>query len=1076
MLPVLHGHAQFYQGSQNEFGKNRIQYRDFLWQQYRFNAFDVYFYEGGKQLATFTSRVAEKNIKELEKLFDNSFQDKVQFIVYNTHSDFKQSNIGITGDEQYNIGGATRLVGSKVFVYFEGDYVALEKQIRDGLAHVIVNQLLYGGNWREVIKNSTLLNLPSWFVDGLIMYAGNDIDYRVQSTIRSGILSGRFEKFNRLEDRESVVAGYALWNYIGEVYGENVIPNILYMARVTRNVESGFLYVLGISMETINKEFLAFYRGKYVAAQANRDSIRLEEIPVKTKKDRVYTQFEISPDGQQAVFVSNIMGQYRIYLLDLTTGKRKKIIKREHKLNRITDYSYPIIAWHPSGKAFAFANEWRGKLWLNTYSIEEDELNTREIFVLDKILSLAYSPDGQNMVFSGVDNGQTDIYLYYLIGNRQEKLTDDLFDDFSPAFSPDGHKIIFTSNRIDDTLRVNPPRNFISKNRDVFAYNLKTRSKILERITNTPDLNELQPAVYDSVRYTFLAELDEITNRYVATYDSAITAVDTTIHYRYFTTAVPLTNYQVDLLNYQTHPRSKTYSLITYEQDGYHFYRGNFRNDDLDRYANLVQEATGEDTATAREELPPVPDNLEEPVKIYPNRDKVPQEVDVENYVFEGEKDFTYTRETIAVRELPEKKKVLASLPAGVERKNLILLDSLALPGARNYNLNFTTDYVLTQLDNSFGTTFYQPLSGPDNLNPGVSGLVKMGISDLFEDYKITGGFRLSFGLDNSAYMLSFEDLSKRLDKRMQVYRQANRYSTSNGGIIKAITYSGGYRLSWPLNEVFSIRGTALYRHDRYIQLALDVNSLSDPIVTDNWAGLKGELVFDNVLYKGLNLYNGMRWKIWAETYRHPLEAETDLTVLGLDFRHYQKIHRQLIWANRLALSTSLGKERLAYFLGGVDNWLWTKTDGSLPLAPSQNFVYQALASPMRGFFYNSRNGNSFGVINSEIRWPIFSYLLNRPIRSDFIQNFQIVGFFDVGSAWTGLHPYSEENAFNEQVVRAGNLTVTVENNQDPIVYGYGWGLRSRLLGYFVRVDWAWGVDDGVVLPSVFYVSLALDF
>ena len=145
-------HAQFYQGSQNEFGKNRVQYREFLWQQYRFKEYDTYFYEGGQQLATFTSKVAKKNMLALEDVFDYTISDKIQFIVYNTHADFKQSNIGITGDEQYNIGGATRIVGSKVFLYFEGDYVKFEKQIKDGIARVLVGTILYGGNWRDVIK------------------------------------------------------------------------------------------------------------------------------------------------------------------------------------------------------------------------------------------------------------------------------------------------------------------------------------------------------------------------------------------------------------------------------------------------------------------------------------------------------------------------------------------------------------------------------------------------------------------------------------------------------------------------------------------------------------------------------------------------------------------------------------------------------------------------------------------------------------------------------------------------------------------------------------------------------------
>jgi hypothetical protein len=39
--------AQFYSGSQQEYGKNRVQYQDFLWQQYRFADMEVFFYKEG---------------------------------------------------------------------------------------------------------------------------------------------------------------------------------------------------------------------------------------------------------------------------------------------------------------------------------------------------------------------------------------------------------------------------------------------------------------------------------------------------------------------------------------------------------------------------------------------------------------------------------------------------------------------------------------------------------------------------------------------------------------------------------------------------------------------------------------------------------------------------------------------------------------------------------------------------------------------------------------------------------------------------------------------------------------------
>lgn len=1032
-------------------------------------------------MASFTSKVAEKNMVELENVFDYGISDKLQFIVYNTHADFKQSNIGISGDEQYNIGGATRIVGSKIFVYFEGDYVKFEKQIKDGIARVLITSILYGGNWRDVIKSSTLLNLPDWYIEGLILYASKNLDRDTESLIRDGVMSGSYQKFNRLEGREGHIAGYALWNYVAEIYGENIIPNILYMSRVSRNVESGFLFVLGKSLETITKEFIAYYKGEYTLASLNQDEIDLVKLPIKTKKKRVYTQFEISPSGDHAVYVSNILGQYRIFLYDIAKDKRKKILKAEHKLDRIVDYSFPVIAWHPSGNAFAFITERRGKLMLNSYNVDEKKTTRREIFQLDKILSMSYSPNGQQLVFSGVDNGQTDIYLYYNIGNRQERLTNDLYGDFDPSFSLDGNKIIFTSNRPDDTLRTGLVPNVIRENRDVFGYNLKTRSPILERITDTPDIIEREPHQYDSVRYTFRADFEGVLNRYEATYDSTISRIDTTIHYRYFTTANPLSNYQNNLLSYSVHPKTGRFGTMTFDKGKYHFYTGLFKNDVLDGVA--IREE-GDETIGGGKSIDDqgIRDDIETviPIKIYEDEEVDSEEgysdeIDIHNYRFEGEKDFGYERETIVITEVEPEGKPYIPVKEGVSR-----LDSLTLPGARNYNINFTTDYLLTQLDNTFMTDFYQNLSSADNLNPGLSGLMKFGASDLFEDYKISGGFRIAGSFDNNTVMMMGEDLSKRLDKRLQVYRQSERFfgsfAPNEPDVNQIITYSGAYRVSWPINEVFSIRGSAIYRNDRIVPLATNQSSAEWDITSRNYAGLKGEVVFDNALHLGLNLRQGMRAKAWAEYYKDPLNFDRDFMTFGVDVRHYTKIHRNLIWANRLGASTSIGKERLVFFLGGVDNWMNPKHDNSLPMDPSQNYQFQTQGSPMRGFFANSRNGNTFAVINSELRWPVFSYFFNKPLKSDFLQNFQIIGFGDVGSAWTGLTPYSEENTFNINTIKTGNLTIDIQNNRNPVVYGYGFGLRSRILGYFVRVDWAWGVDDGMILDSVFYLSLALDF
>jgi hypothetical protein len=200
--------------------------------------------------------------------------------------------------------------------------------------------------------------------------------------------------------------------------------------------------------------------------------------------------------------------------------------------------------------------------------------------------------------------------------------------------------------------------------------------------------------------------------------------------------------------------------------------------------------------------------------------------------------------------------------------------------------------------------------------------------------------------------------------------------------------------------------------------------------------------------------------------------------VLGADFRYYLKIHRQLIWATRFATSTSLGNNKLVYYLGSTDNSFVPNDNFNydIQVDQSQNYAFQAVATNLRGFVQNIRNGNSFALINSEIRFPIFQYLINKPIRSDFFRNFQIIGFGDIGTAWTGSSPYSKNNALFKKDYNGNPISISVTKNVEPIVGGYGFGLRTRLLGYFMRADWAWGVDDGAVQPRIFYFSLGLDF
>lgn len=230
----------------------------------------------------------------------------------------------------------------------------------------------------------------------------------------------------------------------------------------------------------------------------------------------------------------------------------------------------------------------------------------------------------------------------------------------------------------------------------------------------------------------------------------------------------------------------------------------------------------------------------------------------------------------------------------------------------------------------------------------------------------------------------------------------------------------------------------------------------------------------------------GMRYRIYYEYHKQfDLQLDPDFSfdpslgtmhVVGFDFRHYQKLHRQITWANRIAGGTSFGSKKLIYYLGGIDNWLVPRFNEAIDVNFDNNYAFQTLATNLRGFTQNIRNGNTYVAINSELRIPVFAYLFNTPIRSELIRNFQVIGFGDVGSAWEGPTPFSDENPFNTEELERGPVRVSTQYFRNPIVAGYGLGIRTLLFGYFVRVDRAWGIDSGVIQDPMWYFSFSLDF
>lgn len=1102
LLFATSSHAQFYRGSYQEFGKNRVQYDEFIWFKYKFEKYNVYFYAGGKDVAIYTARNIKKTMEELEEFFDYYIETRIHFVIYNKLGHYRQSNIGLA-DEDQNIGGVTRIAGSKVFLYYEGVHAELEKQIRAGISEIIINHMMFGDNWKEVVKNSTLLTLPDWYVNGLVSYASEPWSVRIDNRVRDGIMTGKYEKFNRLSGIDAKYAGHSLWHYIAENYGHGVIPNILYMSRISRNIESGFLFVLGVSLKTLMQESLMYYKSRYEFDDEIRKLPDNSPVPVKVKKNRVYSQLKISPDGNITAFVTNQLGKYKVWMVDNERGKKRKVTKGGFKLDRITDHSFPLLAWHPGGEELAVITEKKGQILLTIYSPENRKKRRKPIFKLEKVLDFSYSDDGKKLVFSAISKGQTDIYVYKVASNVQERLTNDLFDDLNPRFINNSQDIIFSSNRDNDTLSVTGDAESLKRNKDVFIFHYSKRDKVLSRATNTPESDENYPAAYDDGgRFTYLSDENGIVNRYLAHFDSIISHIDTAFHYRYFTKSIPITNYSRNIIEHDINLKANKYAEIVYVDGKYRLFVSDIPSNPMSMNLEIMDTEyreirTTEEKMTGKkkEQDTRAIDKKEgetqySTVKVFEEKEATeevdPAYIDINNYEFEDEKEKQQRKEK-------KKNEPVSRFITLTSEGRSLLKEDFELPKQRNYNLAFATTDVVTQFDFDFANQLYQRYTGAGScpyVNPGMGALVKFALKDLFEDYQLEGGFRFSFNSKSTEYFLSLENRKNRLDKKYVFERVAMK--TSDGiSLFQGYIHQAKYILKYPLNEVASVRGTFNLRYDRTVTESTDAYNLQLPDEHIIWNGAKLEFIYDNTISKGLNLYNGLRYKLFAEYYKELSKSETDITIIGLDARHYLKIHRDLIWANRLSASTSLGSRKLVYYMGSVDNWI-VLTDiprcEDTQVATDQNYYFQTLATPLRGFIQNKRNGNSFVLINSELRLPVFKYLLNRPIKSDFVSNFQVIAFGDIGTAWNGKHPWSEDNAFNEIVYDGkgnmvppgrepeGPMKITIKNQKEPIVGGYGLGVRSRLWGYFIRLDYAWGVEDGVIQKPILYFSLGLDF
>lgn len=1074
--------AQFYNGHQMDFGKNRIQYKPFEWRYYRTTNYDIYVYERGENIGKYVKEIIDKEYAQLNEILPVNIRTRIYFIVYNKLSEFKQSNIGIKNDNlESNIGGQYQIFRNKVFIFFQKDHLMLRRQVRQVLAQLFVNEALYGSLFFDRMSSSAVNNIPTWFEKGLVSYLSQPYDIDAFNRLNILLQNKKNINFNHLVPNEQVFVGHCFWYYIYENYGNSAISSIIYFTKSSKSIKLSIEYVLGIKMKKLIKNFQQYWKENFYLSNAQ---IPQKELNSKlTKKLRNYYSPVLSPNGKMLAYVENFEGRYKVIVYDLATQKKKIIYKSGQRLEQIRDITYPVLTWNSTSNLLAFTTEKESFVTIWLYNFTKDELKWFVLPGIEKVIDMSFAPSTPLITFSGLSNGFIDIFVLNPLSAAVERITQDLPDDISPVFSKDGSKIIFASNRVVDSIakiRLYENNLEIGNQYDLFVYDYKTKSNKLLRITNTWVSNEFYPIEKTKNTYFYLSDSSGILNLFEVKVDSTIGFVDTAIHYFYFTKTLPKTNYNNSLLQYSYLSPSQAVGVFVGNKKEIiaplnftetsdvelNKIRKNFISAQLKIYQENFRKQKEKDLIERKI------DSLKPYYEKFISTSYNPP-IEIQNYSFEIEKDSLFFRYYVP-KYLPfMNKKDKAERPF----ENLLV-----------YHPVFFISDLLSQFDFSMLNQSYQPFTGgPFYFNPGISYFNVLGANELFENYKIYGGFRFSLNGSNE-YIFSYENLKKRIDKQVIFYRQSlinvQQQSIYYYDVHKAISNVLMFLWRYPFDEVKSLRASLIGKYDIIHKLSVDYTSLVKKPTRNYFLGGKIEYICDNTRELSLNLLSGIRMKIFGEYYYKINKPNYNTYVIGGDIRLYKEIYRSIVFATRFAGATSFGNGKVIFYLGGVDNWynlsLDTAQSGyfdkSVRINPEINYIFQAVATNLRGFAQNIRNGNSFILSNIELRVPIIRTLMPWPVNSDFLYNFQIVGFFDIGSAWAGLSPYDSKNLYHTIVKQRYPFTMIVDLERPPFVFGYGWGVRTKLLGYFVRFDFSWGYEGYYRYPMKFYFSLSKDF
>ncbi|TAH21160.1 MAG: translocation protein TolB [Cytophagales bacterium] len=1057
VLFIFFQQIAFSQFTQFNFGKNRVQYKDFEWDYISSPNFDVFFYKDGEKIARLTAQFAEDDFAKITDFVGFAPYSKIKIFVYNSITDLQQSNIGVNR-QNFSYGGQTNFTKSQIEVAFTGTKMSYKEELRKGVAEMLIYEMMYGGNLRDMLQSSYLLSLPEWFISGAAEYIAKGWNVALDNYMQDVMLNRKMKRLENMDGVEAKIVGQSIWNYIVEKYGKPNVANILNLTRIVRNEESSIQNTLGVSYP----RFLTLWKGFYL--EQSRGIAETHKFPEASNllkvndKAHIYNKIKFSPDGTYLAFSENDNGRYKIKIKNLSTNDEKTLMKAGYEvINQRVDYDIPILDWRDDNTVVV-VDEQEGKSTnLQFINIETKDISSVYFDYFTHIEDMNISDDGEMMVFSATKDGQSDIYTYRIDDKKLTNITKDIFDDLTPSFLKKSYSVVFSSNRPTDTLSNQKYKlSDLSDRFNIFIYNPK-ETKSLKRISNTLS-NDIMPIAVNENTILFNSDQRGIYHLYRYDIKDEVSTQITSFSQSVLGYDLRGKQLAVNLLQNNV---QNIYLLNDFDISVSAFTGKTVRQQVIDIRRLAAMKAKNQNKQQINDEKEDVQiENAADSTKKNPNVQ--PSTVNTDDYQFD-----TFSKPT-------KKKKLLKNYrpSANVEDDNKNL-EGVKIEGAFPYESKFG-------VDNTIFALVVDPLRG-------LGGVFQGSMTDVLENHKFNAGIFALSNLRSGNYFLEYEYLKKRFDYRLRYDRQTlsvlPSYFTQRY-ILNKVQASASY----PINITTRFTGGAFIANTNF-----SVTSDSDPSVLRigdknvNYAGFNLEFVYDNSVVTGLNMMKGFRVQARYESYLGLSQTGKSFSNLSVDGRFYKPLGKTFLFAARATYGQFGGSSPKSYRLGGMNNWVFNQSepiatnnplysDPNDPRKDLTDLLFTQYIGSMRGFNWNKLSGNNFVLFNAELRMPLLKYFYKSSITSNFFRNLQFVLFTDVGAAWTGVSPFNRDNALNTVEINKTPFLIKVSNFKNPFLIGYGAGIRTLLLGYYAKLDVGWGLEDETTRPATVYFTLGYDF